>query len=80
MENVKRSYGIRCCESSKCRREQCDRDVNASINILFKLLWLLRGEEIPLNFKRGVDLNVAVVEEDAGEADNTVDEILIVHE
>lgn len=54
METGKRSYKVRRCENSACHRTFWNRDVNASINILFRLLRSVRGEEEPAAFRRAV--------------------------
>jgi len=48
----KRSYSVRHCQNNDCLRELFDRDINAAINILFKLLWLIRYETLPNVFER----------------------------
>jgi hypothetical protein len=87
LEDGKRSWGIRCCEFNKCMRELFDRDINAAINILFRMIWILRGEEIPRCFQRGVELeeekNAGQVEveedEEIVEAESRTDGILLAH-
>ena len=56
---------------SACERTLWDRDVNAAINILFFMLWELRGEELPDVFRRGVS-GAAVVELTEPEVDEEV--------
>lgn len=48
----KRSYKVRHCENGACHRTFWNRDVNASINILFKFLRFVRGEDEPTAFRR----------------------------
>ena len=68
-------------------RELFDRDINAAINILFRMIWILRGEEIPRCFQRGVELeeekNAGQVEveedEEIVEAESRTDGILLAH-
>lgn len=81
MDNGERSYGIRHCENSECERVFWDRDDNGGINITFKGLWPLRGEETPIEFMRGfVELDEVVeVEQDAATGNGT-DEILMLHD
>ena len=54
LKTGKRSYKVRRCENSACHRTFWNRDVNASINILFRLLRSVRGEEEPAAFRRAV--------------------------
>ena len=56
MEDNKRSYKVRHCESSACHRTYWNRDVNASINILFKLLRFVNGMDEPLEFRRTTEV------------------------
>ena len=64
MRNNKRSYKVRHCESSACHRTYWNRDVNASINILFKLLRFVDGVDEPLEFRRTTEIE----DEDEDEA------------
>jgi transposase len=52
MKTGKRSYKVRHCENSACHRTFWNRDVNASINILFRFMREVRGEEEPAAFRR----------------------------
>ena len=52
LKTGKRSYKVRRCENSACHRTFWNRDVNASINILFKLLRFVQGEDEPAAFCR----------------------------
>ncbi len=56
LKTGKRSYKVRRCENGACHRTFWNRDVNASINILFKLLRGLRGEDEPAAFCRTENL------------------------
>ena len=66
-----RLWGVRRCSNTACERTLWDRDVNAAINILFFMLWELRGEELPDVFRRGVS-GAAVVELTEPEVDEEV--------
>ena len=52
LKTGKQSYKVRRCENSACHRTFWNRDVNASINILFKLLRFVQGEDEPAAFCR----------------------------
>ena len=52
MKTGTRSYKVRHCENSACHRTFWNRDVNASINILVKLLRFLDGDAEPEEFSR----------------------------
>ena len=72
-------YKVRRCRNNVCHRTLWGRDSNAAINILFRLLWEIRDEEIPGVFCRGTVLEEAE-EDPVEEEDNTrVEEIILLH-
>lgn len=73
--NQTRSFGLRRCSNSDCLCSLWDRDSNASINILFKLIWILCGEEVPVEFRRKKtgEPVVEMPHEDVTEDDEEID-------
>jgi hypothetical protein len=75
--NRSRSFGLRRCDNSDCICSLWDRDDNASINMIFKLIWSLCGEELPVEFRRKKTgepvLEMPHEEEDVTEDDEEID-------